>query len=236
VKNFLPLVVLFVTPCLYPQAGLFFRIPRPDVHGPEYDSGRLTAGVFRSAGNDGVSGAGFSGAFGGSFRSPDWKAGGHTPPVSRPLHFESPRPFHPRNLASTSSAAGSSSVSGTENPVVSTPLWLKDLRRAEIVAFGSFPLTMFWTSFFMDLYRTASHGWDNRYAPWPFKGAGAVAMTNQELSMMFTIAISSSVVIAIVDHFILRYRRSRAGDAGKPVRLDRIPKEPPASSVLIPEG
>jgi hypothetical protein len=170
----------------------------------------------RSVGNES---AGFSG-FSGLFRIPD---------------FESPRLFRPRltNLASTNDP----SAAEGENPVKAaslTPLWLKDLRRAEIVAFGSFPLTMFWTSFLMDLFRTASHGWDNRYAPWPFKGAGAVAMTNQELSMMFTIAISSSVVIAVVDHFIVRHRRSKAGAGSGPVRLDKKPAS--SRAVIVPEG
>jgi hypothetical protein len=209
VKNFFPLVVLFTAPCLYSQAGLFFQSLPPGGEGASRSAGTENAGVS------------YNDAFGGLFRIPD---------------FESPRPFRFGlvNLADTASAAG---TSGTENPAVSvTPLWLKDLRRAEIVALGSFPLTIFWTSFFMDIYRTASHGWDNRYAPWPFKGAGAVAMTNQEISMMFTIAISSSVIIAVVDHFILRYRRSRAEDSVKPVRLDKMPREAPASSIIIPEG
>jgi hypothetical protein len=141
-------------------------------------------------------------AFGALFRVPD---------------FETPRLTY---LADSSGSSGA----GTEKAVSLTPLWLKDLRRAEIVAFGSFPLTIFWTSFFMDLYRTASHGWDNRYAPWPFKGAGAVGMTDREIAAMFTIAISSSLVIAIVDHVIMRYRRAKAdADSEKPVPLDKTP-------------
>jgi hypothetical protein len=213
VKFFLTLVVLSAAPCLYSQAGLFFQSPSPGGDGLSFPARNVNAGVS------------YNDAFGGLFRVPD---------------FESGFRFGLVNLADTGSPTGSTSVSGTEHPVVSTtPLWLKDLRRAEIVAFGSLPLTIFWTSFVMDLYRTASHGWDSRYAPWPFKGAGAVGMTNQEISMMFTIAISSSLVIAVVDHFILRYRRSKAGaDSGKPVRLDKMPREAPVSPqpVTIPEG
>jgi hypothetical protein len=140
--------------------------------------------------------------------------------------FETPR------LANLAENSGSYDAdAGQAEKTASLPLWLKDLRRAEIVAFGSFPLSIFWTSFFMDLYRTSSHNWDNRYAPWPFKGAGAVGMTDGEIKTMFTIAISSSLAIAVVDHVILRYRRSKAGgaDSEKPVRLDKTP-------VIIPEG
>jgi hypothetical protein len=143
-------------------------------------------------------------AFSGLFRIPD---------------FETPRLI---NLAD-SSVSNSTETENQEKAASVTPRWLKDLRRGEIVAFGSFPLTIFWTSFFLDLYRTASHGWDNRYAPFPFKGAGAIGMTDREVVTMFTIAISSSFVIAIADHFIMRYRRSKAGDPEKPVPLDKKP-------------
>ncbi|MDR2702008.1 MAG: hypothetical protein LBB72_06235 [Spirochaetaceae bacterium] len=90
------------------------------------------------------------------------------------------------------------------------PQWAKDLRRGEIVAFGSLPFTFFFTQTFMDLYRTATHDWDNRYAPSVFKGAGAIPMTDTELKMMFGIAISASVVVAVVDHFIIKHKRSKA--------------------------
>ncbi|MDR0586533.1 MAG: hypothetical protein LBG26_04780 [Treponema sp.] len=175
-------------------------------------------GRFPAAGHGGFShDTGFSGLF----RIPDFE-------TSRITNFAGVS-------GSYSTEAGKADSTET---VSLTPLWVKDLRRAEIVAFGSLPLTIFWTSFFMDVYRSASHGWDNRYAPWPFKGAGAVGMTDREIATMFTIAISSSLVIAVVDHFILRYRRSKAEAVGsEPVKLDKMPREPPASSrpVIIPE-
>jgi hypothetical protein len=90
------------------------------------------------------------------------------------------------------------------------PQWVKDLRRAEIVAFGSFPFTLFLTKTFIDLYRTASHDWDRRYAPWPFKAAGAISMDRDQIRMMFTIAVSASLVISITDYIIVRYKRSKA--------------------------
>jgi hypothetical protein len=90
------------------------------------------------------------------------------------------------------------------------PLWLHDLRRAEIVAFGSLPLTIFFSSFFVDLSRSAAHDWDSRYAPWPFKGAGAVDMDDKEMAMMFTAAVSGSLAIALVDHIIVRVKRARS--------------------------
>jgi hypothetical protein len=87
---------------------------------------------------------------------------------------------------------------------------VKDLRRGEIVFFGSLPFTVFFTRTFMDLYRTASHNWDTRYAPWPFASAGAVAMNFNELAVMFSIALSASLVVSVADHFIVRHKRKAA--------------------------
>jgi hypothetical protein len=209
VKKCFPFVVLLcLSPCLYPQVNL----PRGD-KGPSFGGeGHAPAAGYGDFSRD----AGFSGLF-------------------RIPNFETPRIT---NFAAASGSSGTGNADSKETSSL-TPLWLKDLRRAEIVAFGSFPLTMFWTTFFMDLYRTASHGWDSRYAPWPFKGAGAVGMTNQEVAAMFTIAVSSSLAIAVVDHFIMRYRRSKAEEADPgPVRLDKMPREPsaPPQPVIIPEG
>lgn len=89
------------------------------------------------------------------------------------------------------------------------PPWLKSLRRAEIVAFGSLPLTIFWTSTFMDLYRASNHNWDSRYLPWPAKGPNAVEMDYTEMVWMFTIAGGTSLLIAIIDFCIVQYKRSR---------------------------
>jgi len=66
------------------------------------------------------------------------------------------------------------------------PQWVKDFRRWDIIAFGTFPFSMFFASFFTDLYRwNNANGMDfssegRRYAPWPFKSAGAVNLTSQE--------------------------------------------------------
>jgi hypothetical protein len=110
-------------------------------------------------------------------------------------------------MADGSGSAGNSA--GGIPAEKATPLWVKDLRRGEIVVFGSLPLTIFWVSTFFDLYRMATHNWSSRYAPWPFKGAGAVDMTRGELITMFSIAVSSSVLIAVVDHIIVRQKRRR---------------------------
>jgi len=87
---------------------------------------------------------------------------------------------------------------------------VKDLRRGEIVFFGSLPFTVFFTRTFFELFRMGTHDWDQRYAPWPFKSPGAVSMTNREIAIMFTIAASVSLTISIADHLVVRHKRKTA--------------------------
>jgi hypothetical protein len=127
---------------------------------------------------------------------------------------------------SANPAAETTTAESTEKE---TPLWVKDLRRAEIVMFGSVPFTIFFTSFFMDFYRMFYYagGWDSRYAPWPFKGTGAIDKTTSELTVMFTVAISGSLIIAAADYFIVRHKRIKAQSEETPVPdpgIRRIPR------------
>lgn len=96
------------------------------------------------------------------------------------------------------------------------PQWVKDLRRWEIVAFGSIPFTMFTATFAMDMYRwSQANGMDfsdegRRYAPWPLKSAGALAMESKEQEITITIAASLSVAIAFADLIIVQVKRNKA--------------------------
>jgi len=96
------------------------------------------------------------------------------------------------------------------------PQWVKDLRRWEIIAFGSIPFTMLTATFAMDMYRWQNaNGMDfsaegRRYAPWPLKSAGAVVMKSREQEMVFVIAASLSVGIAMTDLLIVKIKRYRA--------------------------
>ena len=98
------------------------------------------------------------------------------------------------------------------------PQWVKDLRRWEIVVFGSFPFTMFTATFAMDMYRWANasdRGLDfsdagRRYAPWPLKSAGAIAMDSRQQEMTIVIAAGLSIGIAFTDLIIVQAKRQRA--------------------------
>jgi len=110
---------------------------------------------------------------------------------------------------------------------------LRDLRRWEIVAFGSFPFTMFFSTIGMDLYRWHAHNgmeWSDRTrAPWPIKSAGAVAMTDAEQRRTIFIAMGMSGAVAVADHFIERARRQaeRRRAEAIPVGTILLLREPP---------
>ncbi|MDR3139729.1 MAG: hypothetical protein LBT95_08680 [Treponema sp.] len=114
----------------------------------------------------------------------------------------------PAALYGQSSSTGSD-LQSTRFDTSGLPSWAKDLRRAEIVAFGSFPFAFFFSTFAVDTYRSASHNWDMRYAPWPLKSAGAVSMTQDELFLTLSVAAAASVTISLADFFIVKHKRHK---------------------------
>jgi hypothetical protein len=95
------------------------------------------------------------------------------------------------------------------------PQWAKDLRRWDIIAFGSFPFSMFTVTFFTDLVRWGdANRMDfseegRRYAPWPLKSAGAVEMTKDEYKRTILLAAGLSATLAITDLIIVKVKQDR---------------------------
>jgi hypothetical protein len=94
-------------------------------------------------------------------------------------------------------------------PPSSSPRWVQDLRRGEIVAFGSFPFTMFLSTLTMDSFRYFNNGKNPAYLPWPLKGPGAVEMSREEKERTLLFAAAASVTIALVDFTIVAVKRHR---------------------------
>jgi hypothetical protein len=96
------------------------------------------------------------------------------------------------------------------------PLWLRDLRRAEIIAIGSFPITFVFANLGYSLGRYAVNGGDPDYAP--FGNPNRIPLSRGESLAVIGIAASLSVTIALVDYAIGRRRRARAvlGEDGNP--------------------
>ena len=97
----------------------------------------------------------------------------------------------------------------TQFDMTGFPLWAKDLRRGEIVAFGSFPFAYFFATFGFDTYRFFNNGFNTSYAPWPFTSSAAIEQTQDEKIMTLGIAAGGAIIIALVDYGIMRYKRSR---------------------------
>jgi hypothetical protein len=90
------------------------------------------------------------------------------------------------------------------------PQWGKDLRRFEIIAFGTFPFSMFTATFAMDFWRASNHNWDGRYRPWPLKTAGAIDMTVREHEIVLMAAGITSLALAMTDLMIVQVKRYKA--------------------------
>ena len=116
-------------------------------------------------------------------------------------------------LALSAASLTAQTDTSTEAFMETWPGWLMDMRRWEIVAFGSFPFTMFFATIGMDMYRWHNHNGmdfgDRTHAPWPLKSAGAVAMTDDEMRRTILMAIGLSASVAIADHLIVQARRRR---------------------------
>jgi hypothetical protein len=108
--------------------------------------------------------------------------------------------------------AAQTTAAGTESavPQVEFPQWSRDLRRGEIIAFGTIPFSWLIATVAVDLSRTIAHDGSRQYWPWPLKPAGAPSMTDKEFISTIGIAVGISVTAAIVDHIIIRSKRKRA--------------------------
>jgi hypothetical protein len=127
--------------------------------------------------------------------------------------------------------ASGKSQTGTEEKD-EQPQWVRDLRRADIITFGSFPFTFFLAGIIVDTYRASQHGWDTRYGPWPVNMGGAVSRTTEEHLVTISVAAGGAVLVAVVDHIIQRTKRERA--AREAARL--VPSDPVIIRTPWPPG
>ncbi len=80
------------------------------------------------------------------------------------------------------------------------PDWAHALRRAEVVAIGSLPLTLFGVRLLYDYTRYVAHGFAEEVRPFPFRPIGGGAtLTESEMLGIVIGAAALSVVIALID-------------------------------------
>lgn len=83
------------------------------------------------------------------------------------------------------------------------PVWLQDLRRAEIIAVGSFPFTFFLSQLSYGIYRFACHDFTSDYSPVFFMGSGSAnPFTNEEKTTIILISLGLSAAMALTDFII----------------------------------
>jgi hypothetical protein len=92
------------------------------------------------------------------------------------------------------------------------PAWARDLRRAEIVFFGSLPFSFFFT---FEAYDTGKYlvmglvqGFDHPDAPpapWPFRAGSEIGATYDaaEKGWLIASALTVSLAVAVVDYLIV---------------------------------
>jgi hypothetical protein len=91
------------------------------------------------------------------------------------------------------------------------PDWALDLRRAEIVFFGSLPFSLFFTFEAYDLGRFVAGGFDPLLAPWPMRAGSEIGAgyTPAEKGWLIVAAVTVSLGVSVADFLIVRRPRAR---------------------------
>ncbi len=102
------------------------------------------------------------------------------------------------------------------------PDWQKDLRRAEIISFGSLPFVTFAASIYYDVFRYFSNNRDEAYLPWPLKKSEiAVPLSQQEQKNILLASVGISLGVAVFDFSIRQIKRSARNRAEERARESR---------------
>lgn len=93
------------------------------------------------------------------------------------------------------------------------PEWAHALRRAEVTAIGSLPLTLFGVRMVYGFARYAAHGFEADVRPFPFGPIGGGAeLTDEEMLGIVIGAAALSVTIALIDADLQRTKPPAARD------------------------
>ena len=91
------------------------------------------------------------------------------------------------------------------------PAWANDLRRAEIVFFGSLPFTLFFTFEAYDIGHYIASGFDPLETPWPFRAGSEIGAgyTPAEKGWLIASALAVSLGVAVADFLIVHRPANR---------------------------
>jgi hypothetical protein len=85
----------------------------------------------------------------------------------------------------------------------------RDIRRGEIIFFGSLPFTMFVCLESFDIYRFVANDQAPEYRPWPFQ-TQSVPYTQQQSVGVLISALSLSFILALSDFIIGKIREKNS--------------------------
>ena len=93
--------------------------------------------------------------------------------------------------------------------------WMHNLRRFEIITFGTLPFTFLLSFFIYDVARYVASGYESDYRP--ISNPNPVHYTNSEKIGIVIAACSASVLIALTDFIIgtVREGRGKSGSNGE---------------------
>ena len=110
-----------------------------------------------------------------------------------------------------------------------TPQWIKDVRRGEIITLGSWPFTTLMVSLSYSMGMFASHNWDSSYFRNPFSSSGEGYAYNEIKGILLTSA-AISVGIGVTDLIVNLVKRERAKKKNNAERLKNVIITPMDSS------
>jgi len=82
------------------------------------------------------------------------------------------------------------------------PGWAHDLRRGEIIFFGTIPFTFFATDLYFDIYRYASSNFNPDTAPALFGNTTPHVLTKDEKLQIIYISVIFSSFLALIDYLL----------------------------------
>jgi hypothetical protein len=93
------------------------------------------------------------------------------------------------------------------------PAWVRDLRRAEIVFFGSLPFSLFYTFETYDIGCFVASGFDPLKAPWPLRAGSEIGAgySPTEKGWLIASALTVSLGVAVAD-FLIVHRPTKRED------------------------
>ena len=94
------------------------------------------------------------------------------------------------------------------------PSWVKDVRRAEIITFGSLPFTTLGVTLAYSLYRYAANDFKAAYIPNPFPLSSSEAKlnTSEQIGIISAAAVLS-VAIGLTDFIVIKVKENRKKNA-----------------------